>query len=156
VSLLRKHLLDPAARLLTQGVSPESISAAVASGAVISVCPFIGVPTPLCAFVAWRWQLNMVIVQGINFLCAGLQWLLLLPFLRGGEILFGAPRFPLSVAELKSKLALDFWGTAVWFWKSAVYGLVLWALLALPVIWLVYRGCLPMFRRMAERRAARS
>lgn len=153
-SVLRTRLLDPAARLLKQGATPEAISAAVAAGAVISVCPFIGVPTPLCALVAWRWKLNMVIIQGVNFLCAGLQWILLLPFLRGGELLFGAAPFPLSVSELKAKLAADFWTTALWFWRSAFFGLLLWALLALPATWLLYRAVLPAFRRMAQAKTA--
>ena len=147
-ALLRKRLLDPASRLLGQGVTPESISFAVAAGAVISVCPFIGIPTPLCAVVSLRWKLNMLIIQGVNFLCAGLQWLLLIPFLRGGEWLFGAERFPLSVGELKARLAEHFWGTAVGFGKSAVYGLALWVVLAPPAGWLIYRATLPLFRRM--------
>jgi uncharacterized protein (DUF2062 family) len=147
-ALLRRRLLEPAARLLGQGVTPESIAAAVAAGAVISVCPFIGIPTPLCAVVSLRYKLNMVIIQGVNFLCAGLQWLLLIPFLRAGEWLFGAERFPLSVGELKARLAENFWGTAVWFWRSAVYGLAVWVLVAPLASWLLYRATLPVFARM--------
>jgi uncharacterized protein (DUF2062 family) len=147
-ALLRKKLWDPAERLLRQGATPEALATAVAAGAVISVCPLIGLPTPLCAFVALRWRLNLVLIQGVNYLCAGLQWLLLIPFLRAGEWLFKAPRFPLAVAELRARLAEDFWATALAFWGSALYGLVVWALLAGPAAWALRRAALPAFRRL--------
>ena len=147
-ALLRRKLWDPAERLLRQGATPEALAAAVATGAVISVCPLIGLPTPLCAFVALRWRLNLVLIQGVNYLCAGLQWLLLIPFLRAGEWLFQAPPFPLAIPELRARLAEDFWATAVSFWGSALYGWVVWALLAGPGGWLAYRALVPVFRRL--------
>lgn len=83
-------------RLLKRGASPKRLAWSLAVAVVIGINPFLGLTTVTMILLAWVFGLNHVATQiGIHTV-APLQWLLFLPFMRAGMLLFGARPLPLS------------------------------------------------------------
>ena len=74
---------------LTRGVTPRRVAFTVALGALLSVFPIFGATTALCALAAWLLRLNQPLMQLVNALLAPVHLLLLYPYYRAGEHLFG-------------------------------------------------------------------
>ena len=137
--------------LLRQGMAPRQIAACVALGLSVSICPVLGVPTPLLAALALGLRLNLPLVQAVNYAAAPLQWLLMVPFLRVGEALAGAEPLPLSPPEIVNHVRADSllffqdFGGAVW---HAALGWLVFG----PVLFLaLYALALPLATRMVRR-----
>lgn len=154
-SFLSRRILVPVRNLLTQGVTPEKISLSLALGMTLSICPLLGLPTILCTLAAVALRLNLGLLQGVNYLGTAPQWALIIPFLRMGEHLFGAPPLPISVEQLRASFASEFWETTFWFWKSAGYATLAWLLMAPFVFGILYVSLLPTVQRAARARIRR-
>lgn len=141
--------------LLAEGLSPERLAWGLAAGLVIGCLPVLGASTPLCAVVAWAARLNQPLVQAVNYAVYPLQLLLLLPFWRLGEGLYGLTPVPLlDVDALIARIDADPWQAVLDYGVVALAGLSVWALLALPLAWLLARLALPLLRRQAAARDA--
>lgn len=148
---LRRWLWEPVMAQLRQGLSPERLAWSLALGLGAGVSPLVGTSTGLCMLLALAFKLNQVVMQVANYLAYPLQLLLLIPFIRLGETLFGAPRLPISLEALGGALRADAWGTLHSFWTSLWHAGVAWLLTA-PVgaallAWLL----VPIFRAAARR-----
>jgi hypothetical protein len=78
---------------------------------------------------AWAFRLNHPVIQAINWTSAPLQLLLLVPFIRMGERLFGAPRLTLSLDQLGEMGKDDPFGTVSRLGVTAAHAVVAWGLL---------------------------
>ena len=149
-----RRVLSPLLQLLRQGVTPEKLALSVALGTIVSLIPVLGVSTVLCAVLAIWLRLNMPAIQLVNYLLTPAQLLLIIPFLRLGEQLTGAPRYPVT---LQSGLALLLHGilNAVRIlWDAIVHATIGWlvvAPLAAGILYFVFRQ---VFRRLASTRSA--
>ena len=74
--------------LLRQGITPEKIALSIAFGIVLGVFPALGWTALLCLVASAGLRLNLPAMQLVNFLVYPLQLLLLVPFIRAGEVLF--------------------------------------------------------------------
>ena len=108
---LRSRIAAPVLEQLTQGLSTNTIALTIGVGLAIAVIPVIGVTTILSFLAAWAFRLNQPIIQAINWTSYPLQLLLLFPFIRMGERLFGAPRLTLSLEQLVAMGKTDPVGT---------------------------------------------
>ena len=85
--------------LLRQGLTPEGIALALAFGVVAGIFPVIGATTILGLALGVVLQLNQPAVQLANWLAYPLQLALIIPLVRLGEWLAGAPPVSFSVAQ---------------------------------------------------------
>ncbi len=97
---------------------------------VVGVNPFLGVTTIAMILLAWVFRLNHVATQIGIHLVAPLQWLLFLPFIHAGIVLFRSHRLPLSKADIlhlshRHPLQLIH---LLWQWEW--HALVIWAVFA--------------------------
>jgi len=151
-----RRVAGPILGVLKQGITPGRLAASLAIGAVVSVFPIIGTTTALCMAIALAFRLNVVAIQAANYAAFPAQVLLLIPFMRLGERLLGAPRLPLAagaiVAEFERGLgpALGTLSSAPW------HATVGWAAAAVPAAVVLYFVLLPVTRRVARRLAARA
>jgi uncharacterized protein (DUF2062 family) len=145
----------PALRLVTdwlrQGLTPHQIALTLAIGLCLSVPPVLGTTTILCAFAGILLRLNQPLIQAVNFVSYPLQLLLLVPFLRAGEWLFGAPHTPLSPARILAMARADLPGTMTALWSVSWHGAVVWALLSPPAALAIYLVARPAIERIAAR-----
>ena len=129
-NFLRCRLLRPLLRLLRGGISPKRLAWSLAVALVVGVNPFLGMTTVSMLLLAWVFKLNHVATQIGIHVVAPLQWLLFLPFIHAGIVLFRAHRLPMSKADIlhlshRHPLQLIH---LLWQWEW--HALVIWALLA--------------------------
>ncbi len=135
----QQRVVAPILGQLKQGITPEKIALTLALGGVLGVFPIIGATTALCAIVAWRLKLNQPIIQLTNYLLYPVHLLLLLPFYRAGETLFGQPHLPIfSIGELVHRFKASPLAFIADYGMVGLYGVVVWALLAAPAAALLY------------------
>ncbi len=149
-AFLRRRVVDPLLALLRMGITPEKLGQSLAFGSVIGVFPVLGVPTPLLTVLALWLRLNLPAIQLVNYLVSPLQLLLIIPFVRVGETLLGAPPQPLTVTaglELLQNGALQ---AIVLLWDAIVHAAIGWLAIGPFAIYLVYRICVPLLRRAAN------
>jgi uncharacterized protein (DUF2062 family) len=128
---LRCRVLMPLLRVLKNGVTPERLSWSLAIALVVGVNPLLGTTTVIMVLVAWAFGLNQVASQiGIHLMWP-VQWLLFVPFVDAGIVVFRTHRLPMTKAEIfhlshKHPLTLIH---VLWQWEW--HALVVWAVFAL-------------------------
>lgn len=149
-SFLQRRLVDPLMALMRQGVGPRELALCVALGTTIGLIPVLGVSTLLCALAALMLKLNMPAIQLVNYLLTPLQLILIIPLLRFGELLAGAPHFPVTLEsglELLSRGVIH----AVRLLATAIMHATLgWLVLAPLVALALYRGLEPVFGHLRQ------
>ena len=152
-SFFRRRVARPIVELLRQGVTPEKMALSLALGAVLGVFPVLGTTTALCALMAFIWRLNLPAIQIVNYFVYPLQIALLIPFFRAGEILFGAPHLPLSLAEILTVVHASLWGATCFLWTTIWHAAVAWCLIAPMFVALGYVILVALLRRIARRQS---
>ena len=148
---LRRRLWEPMLSLLRHGLSPEGLAWSLALGLGVGISPLFGTSTGLCLLLGFIFRLNQPAMQLANYLAYPLQLLLLIPFIRLGEMLFGAPRLPLSVDVLVGAFRADAWAALGAFWTSFWHAAVVWLLLAPLGSALLALVLTPVFRSASRR-----
>jgi uncharacterized protein (DUF2062 family) len=140
---------------LSEGLTPTQVAWGLALGTVIGCIPTLGVSTLICAGVAHGLRINQPLIQTVNYAMYPLQLLLLLPFWRAGEWLFGMDPVPLlDVGALLARVEANPWqATLDYLWVAAA-GLVVWALLAPLMAALIVAVSRPALTHLAGRKAA--
>jgi uncharacterized protein (DUF2062 family) len=146
----RRRIARPIVELLREGVTPEKMALSLALGAALGVFPMLGTTTALCALVAFIWRLNLPAMQIVNYFVYPLQIALLIPFFRAGEKLFGAPRLPLSVAQILAMAHASFWGATRFLWTTIWHAALAWCLIAPALVAMLYVILAPLFRRLTS------
>jgi uncharacterized protein (DUF2062 family) len=135
---LRKRLLDPIMTLLTQGVTAEKIALSITIGAIVGVFPVMGSTTILCTAAAAALRLNLVAVHTIHYAMTPVQILLIIPFVRVGEWLVGAPPQPLSISESLALIEQGALNAAIVLWDATWHAMLGWLLIGPLAIALCY------------------
>ncbi len=147
-SFWRKKIVQPLLELLKTGLTPEKMSLSIACGVVFGIFPALGTTTVLCAVAAFVLRLNLPAIQIVNYVVYPLQIFLLLPFYRAGELLFDASQLPLSFTKINAMMQADFWTSIKLLWSTTWHAIVVWAVVAPVIVFLVYWILLPALRRM--------
>ena len=130
-NFLRCRVLRPLLRLLWHGVSPKRLAWSLAVALLVGVNPFIGLTTVLMLLVAWIFRLNHVATQiGIHAV-APLQWLLFLPFVHLGVVLFRTHRLPMTKAEILHLSHRHPLHLVRLLWQWEWHALVIWGFFAI-------------------------
>ncbi len=136
-NIVRCRILRPILRLLKRGVSPKRLAWSLAIALMVGINPFIGTTTLLMLLLASVFRLNHVATQiGIHAV-APLQWLLFLPFVHAGIVVFGTHRLPFSkhdIMQLSHRHPLHLIHL-LWLWEW--HALVIWVVLAAPLVPLI-------------------
>jgi hypothetical protein len=146
---LQRRLVAPILSLLRQGITPEKLAQSLAFGTGIGIFPVLGVSTPLLTVLAIALRLNLPAIQLVNYMASPLQLALIIPFVRVGEWLTGAPPQPLTVAaglEILGEGALQ---AIVVLWDAIVHAAIGWIAIGPVLIWALYRIFRPLMIRAA-------
>ena len=145
-----RRVLGPILDLLGQGVTPDKIALSIAFGIVLGVFPALGWTSLLCLVTAAWLRLNLPAMQLVNFLVYPLQLLLLVPFLRAGEVLFRAKGMYLSLPQIVVLIQAGVWHAIKVLWVATVHGIVVWAMLAGPTVFVIYKLLAPLLRKAQQ------
>lgn len=145
------RLTQPILDLLRQGVTPRKLAWSLALGVVLGLFPMVGTTTLLCTVAALALRLNLVAMQTANYVVYPLQIALLLPFLRGGELLFGGEPLPLDVNGIRRLVDGEGWRVVLRLGDSGLYAVGAWALVS-PFLLLTLVALLqPLLQRALRR-----
>jgi uncharacterized protein (DUF2062 family) len=144
-----RRLVAPVVALLTEGITPEKIALSLAFGVVLGVFPVLGSTTLLCAAAALIFRLNLPAIQLVNYLIYPLQLILLMPFIRMGEMLFRSAPLKLSLPEMLAMARADLPHAIATLWVAGVHAMSAWMLIGPPAILLLYFLLSRTLRRFA-------
>jgi uncharacterized protein (DUF2062 family) len=150
---LDRVLIAPILALLRQGISPSKLAQSLAFGTGVGIFPVLGVSTPALTVLALWLRLNLPAIQLVNYLASPLQLALIIPFVRVGELLTGAPQQPLTVSAGLEILGQGASQAVVVLWDAIVHAAIGWIAIGPWLIWLLYRICRPLMTRAAARMA---
>jgi uncharacterized protein (DUF2062 family) len=146
---LRRRIVDPLLALLQQGISPDRLALCVAIGAVIGNIPILGVSTIICGLVALIFRLNLPAIQLVQAAMAPTQVLMIIPFVRAGEWLLGAPHQPVSIQAGLALMKAGVWHAVSVLREAIFHAGIAWLLVAPFAVLLIYRILVPVFARAA-------
>jgi uncharacterized protein (DUF2062 family) len=145
----QRRISRPVLDLLRQGTKPEEIALSIAVGLVLGIFPALGSTTLLCFLAALIFRVNLPAIQLVNYHAYPLQLALLIPFIRAGEFLFHSPRLLLSHKQIAAMIKANAWDATKVLWISTIQAIVVWALIAPPVIYVLYRALAPPLQKPA-------
>jgi len=149
-SLLKKvlsYFLD----FLKQGVTPEKLILTVVLGFLIGILPIVGATTVLCTLVALRLRLNMAVIQSVNYFAYPVQLILLIPFMKIGQALFGLHLISFSISDLLQMFRADWLLAVRKLWFAYLLGGVAWLIIAVPLGVMLYFSLLKALKLVALR-----
>ena len=153
--LLKTRVVDPIVALLTQGITPKKLALSVALGVVVGCFPVLGTTTTLCVLAAMAFGLNLPAIQLVNYLVYPLQILLLIPFIRLGEVMMHAHTQGLTAAVILHYARSDLRTMMSKLGLAAMHAVAGWLLVAPLAFVLIYAGVLPVVTRLAKNKAMR-
>ncbi len=124
---IRWRVIRPLLRLIKHGVPRRRLAWSLAIAAVIGINPFIGTTTVSMLLLAQAFGLNHVATQIGIHLVAPLQWILFLPFINAGILLFHTHRLPMSRAEILHLSHRNPVQLAHLLWRWEWHALIIWA-----------------------------
>lgn len=133
-----KTLKSKALDTLRSGLGPRPAAIAIAAGVTLGVFPVYGPITLICLAVAWLARLNAPLMLAGLYTMTFVKPLLILPYLRLGEFLFGADPMPISLVELSRRFAEDAIGTFSEFGWSFAHAVSGWLITVPPLMAILY------------------
>lgn len=141
-----------AGECLRQGITPRRLALTIALGFVVGCIPVVGLPTALCAVIAFLFRLNQPAIQAANYLAMPFQVGLLVPLVKlGGKLIpMAALRGPDVSALTHSPMQLLTHSPQVALQIGGMAGqaLIAWLLLAVPVVVLLTPALAAILRRV--------
>ncbi|PKL89603.1 MAG: hypothetical protein CVV23_04505 [Ignavibacteriae bacterium HGW-Ignavibacteriae-2] len=135
-------------KLLLNGTSPKLIAIGISGAIVIGLFPVLGSTTILCTVFALVFRLNLPLVQLINFSVYPLQFILLVPLMKLGELIFGIEKLKYGLNEMVDLISNDALRAIAILWNVTMQAIGAWLLLA-PVIALLFFFILhPIIKRI--------
>jgi hypothetical protein len=137
---------------LRQGISPRRLALTLALGVAIGCVPVVGIPTLLCAALAFTLRLNLPAIQAANYAVMPLQLLLIVPFVRlGGWLMSSSPNHAAQASLLLHTTPLKL---VTQMGSLAGQALLAWVLIAVPAVLLLTFALTLVLRRIPAVSAA--
>ncbi len=146
--LFVRRTIEPIQRLLRTGVTPDKITLSITLGVVLGIFPVLGSTTILCTIAALALGLNLPAIQLVNYLVYPLQLVLLIPFYRGGEVLFRVEASLLSLDEVVGLIRANAWQALHVLWATTWHAVVVWLILSVIIIPALYYSLLPAVKAL--------
>jgi hypothetical protein len=147
---IRRRVIVPILELLRQGVTPEKLALSIAIGTVLGVSPILGMTTALAFLICYLFRLNPVAMQLMNYVMYPLQIILLIPFIRAGEILFHEAHLRLTGTQIQQMLHNDFTFALRLLWTAIWHAVTVWALVAPVAAFILYVILTPVLRHAVK------
>jgi uncharacterized protein (DUF2062 family) len=149
------RVAQPMGALLRQGLTPEGLALSMALGVAAGLFPVIGATTLVGLAFAAAFRLNHAALQLANWLAYPFQVLMIVPLVRLGERLAGAPPATFSVAQVVSRASADPLGALGRFGTTGLHGILGWIAIVPIVVPFLYQALLPALRAAHARAGAR-
>jgi uncharacterized protein (DUF2062 family) len=145
-----ERLIRPIVTLLTQGVTVEKLALSLAFGISLGIFPVLGGTSLLCFLAAVVFRLNLPAIQLVNWLVYPLQLILIIPFIRTGELLFGSHSRPPSLSQLLAMIHANALHAIAAFWMVTLQAVSVWCLISPLLIFVLHVLFLRVVNRLAS------
>lgn len=152
-SMKTKQLSGNIRSFLQQGLGPAPLALSTTLGLLLGLFPVLGVSTAAMTLLSLRFRLNLAIMLAVSYVIYPFQLLLIIPYIRLGEWLSGAPRLPLSAGQLLAAFQSDFLAALRGLGMANLHAVSAWAVLSLPTGFALYFLLLCLFRRWQRKTA---
>lgn len=151
-SFWQQRVRAPLLALFAQGVSSHRMALAFAVGSACSLFPFLGFTSLLNLGMGWWLRLNHPLLQALNQVLGPVQLVMIVPYVRLGERVWGAPDGGFTVGEmLRVFREADWRGFLHDFGWAGVHAFTAWLLTSPLVVGAVYFAVRPVLRRLASK-----
>ena len=147
----QRHVIDPIAVQLTQGITPEKIALTLAVGSALALFPILGTTTILCLIAGIMLRLNQPIIQMVNALCTPIHLPVIFFMVRLGSWMFNVQSAHVGIRMMNHMLWDDPRDFFERFGITALHAIAAWALLAPFWMIIVYILALPVLREALRR-----
>ncbi len=147
----KRWFIHPILKQLTQGISAEKLAWTIAIGCGLGIFPIMGTTSLICFIAAAALGLNQPVIQIVCHSLWPAHLALILPFIKLGQWIHGAPPIHSSIPTLLKEFFAHPWQFFQDYWLTAWHAIVAWLLLALPLIFLTRLIILPVLRAAALR-----
>ena len=149
----QRHVIDPIAAQLTQGITPEKVALTLAVGSALAFFPILGTTTLLCLAAGILLRLNQPIIQLVNALCTPFHLPVIYFTVRLGNWLFAAPYEHVSMRMMNHMLWEDPREFFEKFGMNALHAMAAWA--CITPLWIpgVFMLALPVLREALRRKS---
>jgi len=149
INISFKKLKDIIEEQLKRGTTPSKLSLAITLGFVLGIIPFPGINTGICLLLAWRFKLNIAVIQFINYAAFPLQIMLFIPFVKIASSITGSTA---SIAldnlwEALKNNPVQIFGSVI---SLLLQGVMLWFVVAIPL----YFICFTIIKKVLVKRFA--
>ena len=147
----QRHVIDPIAVQLTQGITPEKIALTLAVGSALALFPILGTTTLLCLVAGILLRLNQPIIQIVNALCTPIHLPVIFFMVRLGSWMFNVQSAHVGIRMMNHMLWDDPRDFFERFGITALHAIAAWALLAPFWMVIIYVFALPVLREALRR-----
>lgn len=152
----QRRVRDPIVALLMQGITPDRISASLAVGTLCSLFPIFGFTTALNALVGFWLRLNHAILQILNQLLGPVHVVMILVYVRIGEVIWGAGEDRFTLDEMLTTFReASFAQFLERFGRAGLHAVTAWIVTAPLLVAGAYYMLRPVIRRLARLRHPR-
>ena len=148
----QRHVIDPIAAQLTQGITPEKIALTLSVGSALALFPILGTTTLLCLLAGILLRLNQPIIQIVNALCTPLHLPVIYFMVRLGSWMFDVPSAHMGIRMMNHMLWDDPREFLERFGQTAIHAIAAWAIIFPFWVTIVYLLALPVLREALRRR----
>ena len=148
----QRHVIDPIAAQLTQGITPEKVSLTLAVGSALALFPILGTTTALCLAAGILLRLNQPIIQMVNALCTPFHLPVIYFMVKIGNWMFHVPNEHLGIRMMNHMLWEDPREFFEKFGMTALHAIAAWAVVAPVWILVTYLLALPVLREVLRRK----
>lgn len=141
---------------LKQGATPKGIALTCGLATIAAMFPVLGATTFLCIFLGHLFKANHPLMLLINYSLSAVHLVLIPVFIRVGESLVGAPHVTINPIQATHKLFHNWHAFIADYGMATLYGIFVWAIIAPPSAWLVYKLSLPMIQKLSKRNSAQN
>ncbi|MDO5970980.1 DUF2062 domain-containing protein [Flavivirga aquimarina] len=118
--------------LLKQGLAPKQLAMSLVISTLVSIFPMFGVSTIVLTCIALPFRLNLPIMIAFSYIIEPLKFLVLIPFINLGAMVFGTEHTLLTFEAIKASYELSFFNTIKTLSYELLCGFVGWTLTAIP------------------------
>jgi uncharacterized protein (DUF2062 family) len=146
-----RRVVTPLLNLLRKGATPDRLAWSLAVGVAIGLNPILGTTTVLALIAAFVFRLNVIATQITNHLVFPLQLILIVAYLRVGEMVFRTGHLTLTSSDLRFAVEHHEWDKARMLWTWQWHAVIVWLAAAVIVTPLLALALKPLLERLLFR-----
>lgn len=149
---MRRRIFKRISDFLKKGITPHKLALSLSLGLTVGIIPLYGLTFILLSLIALALKLNFTAAQFAHYVVHPVQLVLIIPFLKLGDLIFKGSLLPHSMSELFTMMRTDLWGTLKDFWIAYLAATIVWLIVSIPLAIILYRVLIVVLRRLVRLR----